>query len=127
MGYNIIKRLFWWRKKEETPPEEQADSEFPVSIFIGGTKEGDLDIKCEWQEENELTTALLAEILFYLDSGFLGPYVQNILIQHVSQNPETTDFMISVFTFLNNISQEASDKPLVRPSRVFGNEGEIGP
>ena len=126
MGYNIIKKLFWWRKKEEAPPEE-PEPEFSVSILIGGTKDGDLDIKCEWQEESELTTTLLAEMLFYLDSGFLGPYIQNILIQHVSQNPEATDFMISVFSFLNNISQEASDRPLIKPSRVFGDEGEIGP
>ena len=48
MGYNIIKKLFWWRKKEEAPPEE-PEPEFSVSILIGGTKDGDLDIKCEWQ------------------------------------------------------------------------------
>ena len=106
-------------------PEEPEPS-FLVSIVIGSMEDGHLDIKCEWKEESETTAVLLAEMLFYLDSGFLGPYIQNILIQHVSENPDTTNFMMSTFTLLNDMSQTMTDKPLIRPSRVFGGEGEVG-
>ena len=126
MGYNIIRRLFGRKKKEEIVPEEPEPS-FLVSIVIGSMEDGDLDIKCEWQEENEITAVLLAEMLFYLESGFLGPYIQNILIRHVSENPEAGNFIMSTFTLLSDMSKAVSDKPLVRPSRVFGNEeGDAG-
>ena len=124
MGYNIIQKLFWWKKKEK-PPEE-SESDFLVSIVIGSTEDGNLDVKCEWQEESEVAAALLAEMLFYLDSGFLGPYIQNILIQHVSENSEAGPFIMSAFDLLGDISQQVADRPLIKPSNVFRGEGEVG-
>ena len=125
MGYNIIGRLFGRKKKVETVAEEPKPN-FVVSIVIGSLDNGDLDVKCEWQEENEETSGLLAEVLFYLESGFIGPHIQSILVQHVSENPETTDFIMSTFRTLHDMSQTQTNRPLIRPSRVFGNEGEIG-
>ena len=126
MGYNIIKKLFWWRKKEKPLPSK-PESDYLVSVTVRGEKDGALDIKCEWQEESEISIAMLAEILFYLDSGFIGPYIQNILIKHVSDNPEAEDFIMETFQLLHEMSQTMSDRPLIKPSNVFGSEGEIGP
>ena len=95
MGYNIIKKLFG-RKQKETPEQEQEpEPEFIISIVIGAKNSGELDVKCEWHEENDKTIVALAEILFHLESGFLGPYVQNILLGHMSENPEAHDFIVT--------------------------------
>ena len=125
MGYNIIRKLFFWRKKEE-PPKTEEEPEFMVSVMVGCNKNGDLDVKCEWLEETDEASAFLAEILFYLESGFLGPYLQNILIQHTAENPETTDFVISTVAMLGAMMQGSSDRPLVKPSHVFGTQMEAG-
>jgi len=120
MGYNIIKKLFGWKKKEtpEPEPEPEPELEFIVSIVIGA-KDSGLDVKCEWHEENDATIVALAEILFHLESGFLGPYIQNILLGHMSENPESQDFILAALNIFTDMSQTTSSLPLVKPSDVF--------
>ena len=121
MGYNIIKKLFG-RKQKETPEQEQEqepEPEFIISIVIGAKDSGELDVKCEWHEENDKTIVALAEILFHLESGFLGPYVQNILLGHMSENPEAQDFIVTALNIFTDMSQSTSGSPLVKPSDVF--------
>ena len=121
MGYNIIKKLFGWKKKET--PEQEPELEFIVSIIIGAKNSGELDVKCEWHEENDKTTVALAEILFHLESGFLGPYIQNILLGHMSENPDSQDFIMTALNIFTDMSQPTSSSPLVKPSDVFRGTG----
>ena len=100
MGYNIIKKLFG-RKQKETPEQEQEpEPEFIISIVIGAKNSGELDVKCEWHEEN----------------------VQNILLGHMSENPEAQDFIVTALNIFTDMSQFTSGSPLVRPSDVFGGQ-----
>ena len=118
MGYNIIRKLFGKKERIEEEPKEHP----PVSIVLSITEGGHLDVVCNWQEEDDTTTLLLSELLFYLSSGFVSPYIESILLQHMSENPESEEFISAVFEVskeMTNVTAKTEDHPLVRPSQVF--------
>ena len=91
-------------------------------MVLSITKEGHLDVVCNWQEEDEVTTLLLSELLFYLNSDFISPYIESILLQHMSDHPESESFITSVFAICKEMTEvtfKSEASPLVRPSQVF--------
>jgi len=125
MGYNIFRRLFRRKKeeeKEQEPAEETEEHEenpSVVSLSLSILKSGDLDVNCKWENEDYDSAVLLGEILCYLKNGTLSVYVINILIKYISENPESAEFLNTVFGVAEKLEDSGNNYPLVRPSQVF--------
>ena len=125
MGYNIFRRLFRRKKeeeKEQEPAEETEEHEenpSVISLSLSILKSGDLDVNCKWENEDYDSAVLLGEILCYLKNGTLSVYVINILIKYISENPESAEFLNTVFGVAEKLEDSGNNYPLVRPSQVF--------
>ena len=126
MGYNIFRRLFRWKKeepkeeeKEQEPEEEHEENPSVISLSLSILRSGDLDVNCKWENEGYDSAVMLGEILCYLKNGTLSVYVINILIKHISENPESAEFLNTVFGVAQKIEDSGGSYPLVRPSQVF--------
>tara|TARA_R110002110_G_scaffold28589_1_gene102573 strand:+ start:266 stop:655 length:390 start_codon:yes stop_codon:yes gene_type:complete len=125
MGYNIFRRLFRRKKeeeKEQEPAEETEEHEenpSVISLSLSILKSGDLDVNCKWENEDYDSAVMLGEILCYLKNGTLSVYVINILIKYISENPESAEFLNTVFGVAEKLEDSGNNYPLVRPSQVF--------
>ena len=128
MGYNIFRKLFV-RDEIKTEDEESEkdvvedeleDDDVLVSISMSYNPDMDIDISCIWKEDSSEASFLLADLLHKIDSGIAATYITNILIKHVSNQPNESEFVAKVFSMYETIKKNSEEeRPLVRPSDVF--------
>ena len=127
MGYNIFRKLFKKKpekvvetEKEQEVEEEVSEEEVSlISLSLSLLESGDFDIKCKWENESYSSAVMLGELLYYLKNGSVSVYVVKILINHISENTESAEFLNTAFQVAEMMEGEGEKIPLVRPSQVF--------
>jgi len=105
---------------EDELVDENTDDPPPVGILqLNLLKNGDVNIECEWFEEDDQTAIAYGEMLYYLGTGKLNSIISNILVGHAETGMNSHLFIQKTLIAWFKLLNENSSAPLIKPSQAL--------